>query len=69
MYITTPVAMSALTATVGTANRFASKVAPLRWVVLVDRVDVGKTLNLIGTRASGGGSLKGSITVPKGCGD
>jgi hypothetical protein len=69
LYITTPVAMSALTATVGTANRIASKVAPLRWVVLVDRVDVGKSLKLTGTRASDGGSLSGSITVPKGCGD
>lgn len=69
LYITTPVEMSALSAKVGTASRTTSKVDKFKWVVMVDRVDVGQTLALVGTRTVGGGTLNGTIKVPKGCGD
>ena len=68
LYIQTSVALSALSAKVGSSNRATSKKALMRWAITVERADVGKALSLSGTRAVGG-SVTGSVTVPKGCGD
>ncbi|MFM8564134.1 MAG: DUF6777 domain-containing protein [Acidimicrobiia bacterium] len=68
LYVQTSVALSALTAKSGANNRATEKKAILRWAITVERADVGKVLNLTGTRAVGG-SVSGTVTVPKGCGD
>ena len=68
LYIQTSVALAALTAKSGVNNRTTSKSGPLAWTITVDRADVGKSLALTGTRATGG-TATGTITVPKACGD
>lgn len=68
LYIQTSVALSSLTAKSGANNRATEKKALQRWAITVERTDVGKVLSLTGTRAVGG-SVSGTVTVPKGCGD
>ena len=60
--------LSTFTAQVGGKNRFTSKKAPQRWAITVERADVGQSLTLSGVR-SVGGTVTGTVTVPKGCGD